>query len=73
VETVVQTVGKGAVFTGTDVEGMANFLAALMQGKTLERKHPEAYAWPNLILKMDSLLRGAMMASQGAGSALYNA
>jgi glycosyltransferase involved in cell wall biosynthesis len=57
VETVVQTVGRGGVFTGSDVEGMAAFLARAMQGDVPESRSPQAYGWPHLIGKMDAMLR----------------
>ncbi len=57
VERVVQTVGKGAVFSGSNVHGMAAFIVDLMHGKAPESHQPEAYAWPNLVLKLDAMLR----------------
>jgi glycosyltransferase involved in cell wall biosynthesis len=56
-EAVVQTVGRGAVFPGLDVEGMAAFLARVMQGDIPESRKPETYAWPQLIGKMDAMLQ----------------
>jgi glycosyltransferase involved in cell wall biosynthesis len=56
-ETVVQTAGRGAVFTGSDVEGMAAFFSRAMQGDVPESRNPETYAWPQSIGKMDDMLR----------------
>ena len=53
----IATAGKGRVFRGSDIAGMAAFLAELMAGKTLPPNRPEQFAWPNLAKKMDTTLR----------------
>jgi glycosyltransferase involved in cell wall biosynthesis len=60
VETLVQTVGNGAVFTGSNVEGMAMFFADLMRGKGVESRRPETYSWPALIRRFDEMLSQAI-------------
>lgn len=57
IENIVQTTGMGRVFVGSDTEDMAAFLADLMRGRIPASRRPEAYAWPNLIRKMDEMLR----------------
>lgn len=59
IEEVIQTAGRGRVLSGTDTNGIAEFLADLMNGKAPPSKHPETYSWPQLILKMDTMLRQA--------------
>ena len=59
VEEVIATVGNGAVFAGSQVDGMAEFLATLMQGVVPKSKRPEAYVWPCSIRQMDAMLRQA--------------
>lgn len=60
VESVVQTVGKGAVFSGSQSERMADYLRDLMGGRMLKSNRPEAYSWPNIIRDMDALLRSVI-------------
>jgi glycosyltransferase involved in cell wall biosynthesis len=54
---ILDTTGRANVFQGSDVEGMAAYLAELMAGKTPPAKHPETFAWPNLARKMDAVFR----------------
>jgi hypothetical protein len=57
---VAETTGLARRFTGSDVGGMAGFLAGLMQGRLLEPREPEAYAWENLVRGLDKVLREAI-------------
>ncbi len=59
VERLIETTGQGAVFAGSDIDGMAGFLAGLMQGRLPESRRPDAYAWPHLIQEFDVMLRHA--------------
>jgi glycosyltransferase involved in cell wall biosynthesis len=57
VQAVIETVGKGAVFAGSRIDGMAAFLAGLIKGNIPESRQPEVYAWPQLIQQFDVMLR----------------
>jgi glycosyltransferase involved in cell wall biosynthesis len=57
---VIETVGGGAVFSGSNTEGMAAYLADVMRGSAPYSRHPEEYSWPRLIYKMDAMLRQAV-------------
>jgi hypothetical protein len=57
IERLVETTGKGGVFAGSNIEGMAGFLSGLMEGKPPEGRRPEQYAWPHLIQQFDVMLR----------------
>jgi glycosyltransferase involved in cell wall biosynthesis len=62
VEEVLETTGGGRIFRGADSDGMAGYLADVMQGKTPRGSQPEQFAWPNLAKKMDEVLRQAITA-----------
>lgn len=57
VEAVVQTASRGAVFSGSDREGIARFLTDLMYGHVEQRVRTDNYAWPVIMAKVDSALR----------------
>ena len=63
VEAVVHDAGRGAVFAGSDIEGMAAYLNGLLAGNVPPRNHPEKYAWTSLAQSMDAMLRKAMSGS----------
>lgn len=45
-------------FTGSEIDNMALFLKNMMLGRVLERKDVDAYAWTNIVQKLDAVLRG---------------
>lgn len=60
VETVVETIGLTRSFTGNDINGIASFLTAVMCGQVPTSTEREAYAWTNIVKKMDRVLRAAV-------------
>jgi glycosyltransferase involved in cell wall biosynthesis len=60
VETIAETTGLICSFTGNNSEGMASFLVESMQGRVLDPKNLEAYAWTNLIESLAGVLRKAI-------------
>ena len=57
VNAVVRTVGRGVVFSASDADGMTAFLLDVIRGKGPESRHPDAYAWSNLIRRFDAMFR----------------
>jgi glycosyltransferase involved in cell wall biosynthesis len=57
VETIAETTGLARRFTGNDVAGIASFLAGIISGQATEAKNLDAYAWPNIIKRLDAILR----------------
>lgn len=59
VEKVVERTGLATRFVASDTEGIAAFLARLMDGgEGAPLREPEAYAWSNLVKSLDGILRG---------------
>ena len=58
--TVVDTAGRGRAFTADDIDGIASFLADLIDGKSLEPKGIGAYAWGSLVGELDHILRATL-------------
>jgi glycosyltransferase involved in cell wall biosynthesis len=57
VERIIQTVGNGRAFSAGETDGMARFLADLLDGRSPEIGNPEKYSWPRMIGDLDALLR----------------
>jgi glycosyltransferase involved in cell wall biosynthesis len=64
VETIIETTGLAHIISAKNVDGIAFFLEEAMSGKTPPPKNPRAYAWPNLIKKLDIVLRKSIASSQ---------
>ncbi len=60
VESIVQDTGCGRRFVGSDVAGMASYLANAIAGHVPRREPPNAYAWPTLVEKLDTILKRAV-------------
>jgi hypothetical protein len=56
-EAILDMSGLGCFATADDIDGMAAFLTRVMSGNTPEGRCPEAYAWPNIIKRLDTVLR----------------
>ena len=56
---VIEESGAGERFNGTDIEGIARFLARLLSKPETDVR-PENYAWPVLASKLDRILRGVV-------------
>jgi glycosyltransferase involved in cell wall biosynthesis len=56
-EGVVRTAGLGQSFTGEEIDGIASFLANAMERRLPARNQPESYSWPNMVGRLDSILR----------------
>lgn len=59
VEILAETTGLARRFTGSDVAGIASFLAVTISGQAVERKISDAYAWTNIAKRLDAVLREA--------------
>ncbi len=57
---IMETSEAARRFTGSDVEGMASFIADAICGRLPRPKKPDMYAWTNLASAMDSVLRCAI-------------
>jgi glycosyltransferase involved in cell wall biosynthesis len=59
-EEIVETSGLVCAVTASNVDGMLSFIKALLVGEAPKPRSPEVYAWPNIIRKMDLVLRNAV-------------
>jgi hypothetical protein len=57
-ESILKLTGAGPSFRGDQIDEIAHFLKALMNGRKLQPKSLESYSWPSLAFKVDTLLRG---------------
>lgn len=57
---VIETTGLGRCFTAGNVHGIASFLDGLIDGRLLEARNPQAYAWGTLIEELDRILRSTV-------------
>ena len=57
VEILANTTGLARRFRGSDIAGIASFLAEIIAGKVIEPKNRDAYAWPHLATRLDAVLR----------------
>jgi glycosyltransferase involved in cell wall biosynthesis len=60
IETLIETTASGCRFAGSDIDAMTAFLAEAITGQVRESKDCEGYAWPNLVTRMNTVLREAM-------------
>ncbi len=60
IETVIETTGLARSFSGNDIDGMASFLKDAIFGGTVEPRDPDAYAWMNIIKKLELVLHEAI-------------
>lgn len=72
---ILAATGLPGPFSGSDPDGMARFLADALANRLPRPRLPEAYSWPYLADRMDTILRGALAAGpvdtwQGAQPAL---
>jgi glycosyltransferase involved in cell wall biosynthesis len=63
VEILAGTTGLARRFTGSDVAGMASFLAETISGRAYVPKNRDAYAWTNLAKQLDGVLRAAIVST----------
>lgn len=61
VEEIPETAGLGKSFSGNNISGIADFLADALNGKTPGPKNPHAHAWPEIIGRLDRILRDAIV------------
>jgi len=59
VEMLAETTGLARRFSGSDVAGIASFLADSLSREPLNPKHLEAYAWTTIARQLDAVLRAA--------------
>jgi glycosyltransferase involved in cell wall biosynthesis len=63
-ENIVRTAGRGERFSGAEIDRMAAFLAKAIEGQVPRSGRREVYAWPNLVTKLDAVLRTALDGKQ---------
>jgi glycosyltransferase involved in cell wall biosynthesis len=63
VEAIVQTTGLAHHVTPSNIDGMVSFLRKVMTGETPKAKFPETYAWPNIIKRLNTILRKSIAGS----------
>src|SRR5262249_17408794 len=59
-QTIIEAAGLARIFTGSNIDGMASYLVDVMSGQAPKPKNPEAYAWTNIIKRLDIVLREAI-------------
>jgi glycosyltransferase involved in cell wall biosynthesis len=59
VEKIVKTAGRARQVPASNIEGIASFLEEIMRGQIPLSNRPEIYAWPNIIKRLDTVLREA--------------
>lgn len=59
VEILTEITGLARRFTGSDVTGIASFLAETISGQAVEPKNLDRYAWTNIAKRLDAVLRDA--------------
>jgi hypothetical protein len=57
VEAILDVSGLGCFATADNTDRIANFFAQVMSGDIPKGRSPEAYAWPNIIKRLDTILR----------------
>ena len=62
-EAITEATGLTRRFTAGEVDGMALFLKDLMQGRFPLVKDSETYGWPNIVRKLEVVLRTAIGSS----------
>lgn len=60
--TITASTGLVKSFRGSDIQGMASFLADVVQGQAPQPKHIESCSWAVISKNLDALLRGALSA-----------
>ncbi len=61
VEHIVATAGRGRVIQGTDINAMADYIAAVANGESVARgSDPEAYEWTQVGFRLGGILRRVM-------------
>jgi glycosyltransferase involved in cell wall biosynthesis len=70
VEAIIETTGLANIIEARNVAGIALFLEKAMSGQTPPPRDPQAYAWPNLIKKLDMVLRKSIASGPGKAAKL---
>jgi hypothetical protein len=60
VDTVINTTGLAEIIPAKNIEEIALFFEKAISAQTPAAKNPQAYAWPNLIKQLDSVLLKAI-------------
>jgi len=60
VDQIVRTTGLAHKVTASDIAGMVSFLQGTMSGAVPTAGNPALYAWPNIIGKLDGILRSVI-------------
>jgi glycosyltransferase involved in cell wall biosynthesis len=67
-ELIGASAGSVHCFTGTDIEGIARFLAEAASGRKPDNGSTEICAWPNIVKGLDTLLRDSISNGTHCGS-----
>lgn len=60
VDRIIETTGLTRKVTAKNIDGMVSFIKELMSGVAPRAKSPDDYAWPNIIRKLDAVLRNVI-------------
>ena len=60
VDGIIEKTGLTRQVTATNIHGMVSFLEELMSSQVPPVRNPDIYAWPNIIRKLDAVLRDAI-------------
>lgn len=63
-ERIIKTSGLAQSVRGSDTDGMVSFIESVMSGTPPKARNPETYAWPNIIQKLDKILRRSLSANK---------
>jgi len=55
--TILRNTGIAGIYNGQDIRGIAAFLDARIKGESMKVNNTQAYAWPNIAKRLDSILR----------------
>lgn len=62
--TTTEATGLVKSFLGTDIQGMASFLAEVIGGQVPASKHAEMFSWANIAKQLDAVLRNVIVANR---------
>ena len=60
VEGIIEKTGLARKFSPSNIDDMLSFIEEVMSGNAPPEKNPELFAWPNVIRKLDAVLRNAV-------------
>jgi glycosyltransferase involved in cell wall biosynthesis len=71
-EAILETTKMGRRFSGSDTSGIARFLNEAIQGKGPQPGNSRPYAWANIGLQLDRILREALSSAHRSSSLVHS-